>query len=46
MAQDRESATVYGMPGAALQSGGAHYVLPIREMAGRITSELARMGVN
>jgi two-component system chemotaxis response regulator CheB len=46
MAQDRESATVYGMPAAALQSGGAHYVLPIREMAGRITSELARMGVN
>ena len=46
MAQDRESATVYGMPGAALQSGGARYVLPIGDMAGRITSELTRMGVN
>jgi two-component system, chemotaxis family, protein-glutamate methylesterase/glutaminase len=46
MAQDRESATVYGMPAAALQSGGARYVLPIREMAGRITSELTRMGEN
>jgi two-component system, chemotaxis family, protein-glutamate methylesterase/glutaminase len=46
MAQDRESATVYGMPAAALQSGGARYVLPIREMAGRITSELTRLGVN
>ena len=46
MAQDRESATVYGMPAAALQSGGARYVLPIREIAGRITSELTRMGQN
>jgi two-component system, chemotaxis family, protein-glutamate methylesterase/glutaminase len=46
MAQDRESATVYGMPAAALQSGGARYVLPVREMAARITSELTRMGEN
>jgi two-component system chemotaxis response regulator CheB len=46
MAQDRESATVYGMPGAALQSGGARYVVPIRDIAGRITSELTRMGEN
>ena len=46
MAQDRESAMVYGMPAAALQSGGARYVLPIQEIAGRITSELTRMGEN
>jgi two-component system, chemotaxis family, protein-glutamate methylesterase/glutaminase len=46
MAQDRESATVYGMPGAALQSGGARYVLPIGDIPGRITSELTRMGEN
>jgi two-component system chemotaxis response regulator CheB len=46
MAQDRESATVYGMPAAALQSGGARYVLSVREIAGRITSELTRMGDN
>ena len=46
MAQDRESATVYGMPAAALQSGGARYVLPVREMASRIASELTRMGRN
>jgi two-component system chemotaxis response regulator CheB len=46
MAQDRESATVYGMPGAALQSGGARYVVPILNIAGRITTELTRMGEN
>lgn len=43
IAQDRESATVYGMPGAALQSGGARYVLPVSEIAGRIAAELARL---
>jgi two-component system chemotaxis response regulator CheB len=44
MAQDRESATIYGMPGAALHAGGAQYVLPIAQMAGRITAELNRLG--
>jgi two-component system chemotaxis response regulator CheB len=43
MVQDRESATIYGMPGAALHAGGAQYVLSVGEIAGRITSELARM---
>ncbi len=46
IAQDRESSTVYGMPGAALQSGGARYVLPIHDIADRITSELTRMSSN
>jgi two-component system chemotaxis response regulator CheB len=43
MAQDRETATIYGMPGAALQAGGARYVLPVSEIAGRIAAELSRM---
>jgi two-component system chemotaxis response regulator CheB len=43
MAQDRESATIYGMPGAALHAGGAQYVVPIADMAGRIAVELGQL---
>ena len=43
IAQDRETATVYGMPGAALQAGGASRVLPVGRMADAITVELDRM---
>jgi two-component system chemotaxis response regulator CheB len=43
IAQDRETATVYGMPGAALQAGGARYVLPVGAIAGRIGAELSRL---
>jgi two-component system chemotaxis response regulator CheB len=43
IAQDRESATIFGMPNAAAQAGGADYVLPVGEIAGRIGQELARM---
>jgi two-component system chemotaxis response regulator CheB len=43
IAQDRETATIYGMPGAALQAGGARYVLPVSEIAGRVATELGRM---
>jgi two-component system chemotaxis response regulator CheB len=43
IAQDKESATIYGMPGAAVQAGGARYVLPVGQIAGRITSELTRL---
>jgi two-component system, chemotaxis family, protein-glutamate methylesterase/glutaminase len=43
IAQDRESSTVYGMPAAALQSGGARYVLPLSEIAGRVVAELTRI---
>ena len=43
IAQDRETATIYGMPGAALQAGGARYVLPVTEIAGRVAIELGRM---
>jgi two-component system, chemotaxis family, protein-glutamate methylesterase/glutaminase len=43
IAQDRESSTVYGMPAAALQSGGARYVLPLSEIAGRVVAQLTRI---
>jgi two-component system, chemotaxis family, protein-glutamate methylesterase/glutaminase len=43
MAQDRESATIYGMPGAALHAGGAQYVVPMAQMADRIATELYRL---
>jgi two-component system chemotaxis response regulator CheB len=43
IAQDRETATIYGMPGAALQAGGARYVLPVTEIAARVATELGRM---
>ncbi len=43
IAQDRESATIYGMPGAALQAGGARHVLPVGRIADRIAEELTRM---
>jgi two-component system chemotaxis response regulator CheB len=43
MAQDRESSTVYGMPAAALQAGGARYVLPVSEIASRVVAELTRI---
>jgi two-component system chemotaxis response regulator CheB len=45
IAQDRESATVYGMPSAARESGGARYVLPVAEIAGRVVAELSRLRV-
>jgi two-component system chemotaxis response regulator CheB len=43
MAQDRETATVYGMPAAALQAGGARYVLPVGQIAAGIIGELTRL---
>lgn len=43
LAQDRESATIYGMPKAALESGGADAVLPLGRIAGRVAEELERM---
>jgi chemotaxis response regulator CheB len=43
MAQDRETATVYGMPAAALQAGGARFVLPVGQMAAGIIGELTRL---
>jgi len=43
IAQDRETSTIYGMPNAALQAGGARYVLPVSQIAGRVAQELERM---
>jgi two-component system chemotaxis response regulator CheB len=43
IAQDRETATIYGMPHAALLAGGADYVLPIHGIASRVGLELARL---
>ncbi|MEO7985073.1 MAG: chemotaxis-specific protein-glutamate methyltransferase CheB [Gemmatimonadales bacterium] len=43
IAQDRGSATIFGMPSAAAQAGGADHVLPVGRIAERIGQELARM---
>jgi two-component system chemotaxis response regulator CheB len=44
IAQDRDSSTVYGMPNAALQAGGANHVLPVGRIAERLSLELERLG--
>ncbi|HEV8123680.1 MAG TPA: chemotaxis-specific protein-glutamate methyltransferase CheB [Gemmatimonadales bacterium] len=36
IAQDRSTSTVYGMPNAALQAGGADHVLPLQLIAARV----------
>jgi two-component system chemotaxis response regulator CheB len=43
IAQDKETATIYGMPGAALQAGGVRHVLPVNRIAGAIIGELTRL---
>jgi two-component system chemotaxis response regulator CheB len=43
IAQDKETSTIYGMPGAALQAGGAQHVLPIAQIAAGITAQLTQM---
>jgi two-component system chemotaxis response regulator CheB len=43
IAQDRETATIFGMPSAAVQAGGVHHVLPIGRIADRVGQELGRM---
>jgi two-component system chemotaxis response regulator CheB len=43
IAQDRETATIYGMPSAAVQAGGVNHVLPIGRVAARVADELRRM---
>lgn len=41
IAQDRSTSTVYGMPNAALQGGGADQVLALQQIAGRAEELLA-----
>ncbi|MGH7512170.1 MAG: chemotaxis-specific protein-glutamate methyltransferase CheB [Gemmatimonadales bacterium] len=43
IAQDRGSATIFGMPNAAAQAGGADHVLPVDQIGARIGQELTRM---
>jgi two-component system chemotaxis response regulator CheB len=43
IAQDRSTATVYGMPNAALQAGGADHVLPLQQIAPRLIELLPRV---
>jgi len=43
IAQDRETATIYGMPSAAVQAGGVDHVLPIGRIASRVSEELNRV---
>jgi two-component system chemotaxis response regulator CheB len=43
IAQDRETSTIYGMPNAAVQAGGARQVLPVGLIAARVADALGRM---
>lgn len=43
IAQDKDTATIYGMPSAAVHAGGVDHVLPIGRVAARIAEALARM---
>ena len=43
IAQDRESASVFGMPNAAVQAGGVRHVLSVGRIAEHVAGELARM---
>jgi two-component system chemotaxis response regulator CheB len=43
IAQNRETATIFGMPSAAVQAGGVDHVLPIDRIADRVGQELGRM---
>jgi two-component system chemotaxis response regulator CheB len=43
IAQDKSTSTIYGMPGAALEAGGADLVLPLGAIAGRIGAQLREL---
>jgi two-component system chemotaxis response regulator CheB len=43
IAQDRETSTIYGMPHAAVQAGGAREVLPVGRIAARVAEAIGRM---
>ena len=41
LAQDKASSVVWGMPGAVVQGGAAHKVLPLSDIAGKLRAALA-----
>jgi len=41
-AQDRSSAVIYGMPQAAVQGGGAEFIVSLGDLAGAVETELRR----
>jgi two-component system chemotaxis response regulator CheB len=43
IAQDRETSTIFGMPNAAVQAGGARHVLPVSHIAGRVADALGKL---
>jgi len=43
IAQDRETSTIYGMPNAAVQAGGARHVLPVGQIASLIADMIGRL---
>ena len=43
IAQDRETSTIYGMPNAAVQAGGARHVLPVGQIASGIADMIGRL---
>jgi two-component system, chemotaxis family, protein-glutamate methylesterase/glutaminase len=43
IAQDRETSTIYGMPNAAVQAGGAGHILPVGQIASRIADMIGRL---
>ncbi|HTR20605.1 MAG TPA: chemotaxis-specific protein-glutamate methyltransferase CheB [Gemmatimonadales bacterium] len=44
IAQDKDSAVIAGMPQAAVQAGGVDAVLPLGQIAERVSAELLRRG--
>jgi two-component system chemotaxis response regulator CheB len=45
LAQDKDTAVIFGMPSAAVQAGGVDAVVPLGQIAERAGVELARRGV-
>jgi two-component system chemotaxis response regulator CheB len=45
VAQNRETATIYGMPKAAVEIGAVHDVLDIKEIGPRVSAWLAALAV-
>lgn len=46
IAQDRDTSTVFGMPQAAAQAGGADHIVPIGRIAAQVTEALERLAVS